>query len=134
MQLTFASRVAAPARDCITQMLSRLTYPLGLTEWSFVVHLKRFPADREAEVVVEPAGHSVRLYLSRALLPDDRALQRVLIHELTHVLTWGAWLALADLAAHVPAEQRRTCRTAAERAYEQANDAVALVLNRVLIP
>lgn len=133
MLLTFASRVAAPARDRITQMLSRLTYPLGLTEWAFVVHLKRFPDEREAEITVEPAGHSARLYLSRTLLTDDRSLHRAIVHELTHVLTWGAWLALADLAAHVPADQRRACRTAAERAYEQANDVVALVLTKLVV-
>jgi hypothetical protein len=134
VQLTFESRVSAPTRERITKMLSRVVYPLGLGDWTFKLKVKRYPSNTiEAQISVEPASHEAWLYLSRALIGNDLALHRVLIHELTHVLTWGANVALSDTLAHVPGDQRRACKATADRLYEQANDAVAIVLTKLLV-
>lgn len=120
-------------RGRITQMLSRFTFPLSLTEWKFHVHLKRFRSATDmGETVVELSSHEARISLSREAMADEATLRRYLLHELAHVITWPLCQVNEDLLLYVPDAQRKAVRAQADTAFEQATDNIALILGRVL--
>ena len=123
-------------RERVETMAQTIVAALGLAapdRWD-TISIGTWSRRASGNIEVQWEVHNAIIKLARHLVEEnnEQEIYLTLVHEISHLLDWPARIALDDLSSHVSEARRRRAWRTANRDYEHAHNAVALVLARLI--